>query len=303
MLGPLKRYRIAGHVFDCDLRTPPLDSFTVEVAPETAPTAPAAGESFDRDFPAIAFASRSLMAGMEREVECRWGESGCRLSVGDVGVFLIAPDGGSICVRPAAGGTPEVLYQTLVGPALIVAMAARGTFCLHASAVAFDGRAIVFMGRSGAGKSTLAAALPAATNRWRRVADDVLPISFGEAEDQALCRSDFPQLKLDETEQPALSPPRLPVSGFYLLQPPQPPGTEEILLTELDGAKAAVALIGQGVATRLFSESLLAEHLAFHSTLAARTRVRELRIPWNEAAVPRLVKILEEQMRSRAYRS
>lgn len=294
---PLQRYRIAGHVFDCDLRTPLLDGFAV-AAPAMRPPG---GGSFDRDFPVAVFAGRNQIAGAEREVECRWGDAGYRLSVADVGEFLIAPDGASILVREATEGSPEDLFQTLVGPLLIVAMAARGTFCLHASAVALDGRAVVFMGCSGAGKSTLAAALPSlATSRWRRVADDLLPISRSEGEGRVVCRSDFPQLKLDPSEQAALSPPRLPVSEFYLLRPPPPPGSAEILFTELDSAAAALALVSQGVATRLFAQPLLAEHFAFSAAVATGPRVCELRVPWSQAALPRLARILEERMAAEA---
>lgn len=45
----------------------------------------------------------------------------------------------------------------LVGPILGLLLRLRGTVCLHASAVAVDDRAIVFVGPEGAGKSTTAA--------------------------------------------------------------------------------------------------------------------------------------------------
>jgi hypothetical protein len=47
----------------------------------------------------------------------------------------------------------------LMGRVLCAILPMRGITCLHAGAVAFDGRAIAFVGRSGAGKSTIVAAL------------------------------------------------------------------------------------------------------------------------------------------------
>ena len=45
----------------------------------------------------------------------------------------------------------------LLGPVLGVVLRLRGVICLHASAVAFKGKAIAFVGAPGAGKSTTAA--------------------------------------------------------------------------------------------------------------------------------------------------
>jgi hypothetical protein len=47
----------------------------------------------------------------------------------------------------------------LLGPVFGLVLRLRGVICLHASAVAFDGCSVVFVGSEGAGKSTTAAAL------------------------------------------------------------------------------------------------------------------------------------------------
>lgn len=55
---------------------------------------------------------------------------------------------------------------------------------LHASAVAREGRALLFTGRSGAGKST--AALSGARVDWRTVAEDITYVAFGDGSPPAV---------------------------------------------------------------------------------------------------------------------
>jgi len=61
----------------------------------------------------------------------------------------------SICC--AAPMEKDDVVDFLLGPVLGVVLRLRGVVCLHASAVAFEGKAIAFMGVPGAGKSTTAA--------------------------------------------------------------------------------------------------------------------------------------------------
>src|SRR5262249_55064163 len=62
----------------------------------------------------------------------------------------------------------------LFGPVLGWVLRLRGGVPLHASAVALDGRGVVFLGPGGAGKSTLAAAL--VLTGAELVSDDLVPI-------------------------------------------------------------------------------------------------------------------------------
>lgn len=87
-------------------------------------------------------------------------------------------------------GDPHVW---LFGPLLILALARRGIFCLHASAVQLPIGAIVLLGASGAGKSTFARAMASA-----RLCDDISPLSF--VDHQLLLLPQFPQLKLERPD-------------------------------------------------------------------------------------------------------
>ena len=66
----------------------------------------------------------------------------------------------------------------LLGPVLGFLLRLRGVTCLHASAVAFGDRAIVFAGPSGAGKSTTAAAL--ARRGHPIISDDIVAVEEHE---------------------------------------------------------------------------------------------------------------------------
>lgn len=70
------------------------------------------------------------------------------------------------------------LDSLLVGPFLGFTLRLRGIVSLHASAVAVDGRAVVFLGHSTAGKSTLAAGMVRAGAQM--LADDISVLVPGD---------------------------------------------------------------------------------------------------------------------------
>jgi hypothetical protein len=73
--------------------------------------------------------------------------------------FTLDPAGRTIWVTCSPGVTAEEIASVLLGQVLGCALHLRGLTCLHASALALDGSAILLLGRRGAGKSTTAAAL------------------------------------------------------------------------------------------------------------------------------------------------
>lgn len=76
-----------------------------------------------------------------------------------------------ISVRCAAPMEVSDVADFLLGPVLGVVLRLRGVMCLHASAVAFKGKAIAFVGVPGAGKSTTAALF--ARNGHSILSDDI----------------------------------------------------------------------------------------------------------------------------------
>ncbi len=113
------------------------------------------------------------------------------LSWEDVGSFLVR-GGREIIVEPAAGVEESVLRLFILGPALAVLLHQRGRLVLHGSAVAVDGRAVVFLGGPGWGKSTLEAALYARGHGI--LADDVTAVDADAGSPMVF--PGFPQLKL-----------------------------------------------------------------------------------------------------------
>jgi hypothetical protein len=163
----------------------------------------------------------------------------------------------------------------LLGPALILSLALRDAWCLHASAVAIGGQAVAFLGESGNGKSTLAAFLASETDLgWQRLADDILPVELTANGFDALPH--FPQLKLSPEDQPAGGiPERMPVRAIYVLDGPALE-RDEIEIRPLGTQEATLAFVRHTIAARLFDKKLLARHLSFCADAAACVLVRRL---------------------------
>ncbi len=88
--------------------------------------------------------------------------------------------------------TVEDTATYLLGPILGFLLRLRGITCLHASAVAVEGRAILLVGPAGAGKSTTAAAF--AQLGYAVITDDVAALD--EVGDAFLIRPAYPRVRL-----------------------------------------------------------------------------------------------------------
>lgn len=108
-----------------------------------------------------------------------------------MGIFLV--EGGchvTIICEPSA---PESLLRFyLVGTIMGIVLYQRGLFVLHASAVAVEGEAVLFLGASGEGKSSTAAAFH--HHCYRAITDDVAPVNMGSP--LPTVAPGFPQIKL-----------------------------------------------------------------------------------------------------------
>lgn len=97
---------------------------------------------------------------------------------GHVADCFIRSDGREITVDADDGETDAELSNLIEGPILGRAMRLAGHPSLHATALAFEGRAIALMGPSGAGKSSLAWAL--IQQGCRLVSDDMVGLAIAE---------------------------------------------------------------------------------------------------------------------------
>lgn len=82
-----------------------------------------------------------------------------RLQFDDTGTFDVSADGATIAWTAAPAATPELVRSDVLGRVLSVAIHLAGGVCLHGSAVAVNGRALIIVGEKGQGKSTLAMSL------------------------------------------------------------------------------------------------------------------------------------------------
>jgi len=180
-----------------------------------------------------------------------------------------------------------LIEEALVGTALILALALRGVWCLHASAVAVDGQAVALLGESGYGKSTLAAYLASDPDLpWRRAGDDVLPVAMTQAGLVALPH--FPQLKLAPDAQPAAGLPQsLPLQAVYVLAGPAQ-GSGGVAVEPLGTAEASLALVRHTVAARLFDRELLAQHLGFCAGASASLPLHRMFYPHRWDVLPQV---------------
>jgi hypothetical protein len=158
--------------------------------------------------------------------------------------FWVSADGSFVELMRCVSA-PEVW---LFGPALILALARRGIYCLHASAFIEHGVATVILGESGAGKSSLARAIVGKPGA-RRLCDDITPVQMENGQLYVLPR--FPQLKLKAADLEL--PESVPLKRLIVLQRATPnlPSANQVLTTR----GLFDALTHHTVATRLFSDA------------------------------------------------
>jgi len=228
----------------------------------------------------------------------------------EVGLFRIQA-GNEILVDPAPTVDPTVLRFHILGPALAVALHQRGQLVLHASAVAVDGNAVVFLGETGVGKSTLAACCADAGHGL--LADDLAAVEHQDGEFHL--RPGFPSAKLDSETATALnvtgheSAPtgeslvdkdyypatepteteQYPVKRVYLLAEDDTPH-----LNRLASPEAVAALYRHAYLRKLSERAEESEGvLEMCGRLAAQTPVKRLSRPRDLEQLPAVIECIE----------
>lgn len=232
----------------------------------------------------------------QRVVEVYYTSRGIILKIEDSGEFFISPHGETIgksdcrSSMAAQSDLQKLDREIILGPVIVLALALRSVWCLHASAAMYKENVIVFLGESGQGKSTLAAYLSQSAG-WRLVADDILPVKMDA--DSVSVLPHFPQLKLPVNAQPAIGlAEQLPLKYICVLTHAAPDQKPE--LQKLSPAQAVQALLSHIAGTRMFDASLLAKHLEFSAQTAKQTPAYCLINPHRRDTLPLIMEFLEK---------
>jgi hypothetical protein len=214
--------------------------------------------------------------------------------------FWLDRKGLSVWAQWPATSSLEDAATFLLGPVLGLLLRLRGVTCLHASAVAFEDRAIAFVGDEGAGKSTTAAAF--ARRGHPVISDDVVALVENEGAFQVLPA--YPYLSLwpdsvnllygpDKT-LPAFSAnwdkrvlslaqdrlrfeeKSLPLGAIFLLGERSRESTAPFLETPT-AQESLVALVANSYATGMLDKDMRAEEFTLFGRMLARVPVRRIR--------------------------
>ncbi|HEX8907528.1 MAG TPA: hypothetical protein VF771_21985 [Longimicrobiaceae bacterium] len=226
--------------------------------------------------------------------------------------FAVRRDAGEVWAWGAVHESDRATY--LLGPVMGLVCHLRGIPCLHASAVAVDGRALLVVGAPGAGKSTTAAALAALGHPL--VADDVVALRAGDGGIEALpaypwlrlwpssaemlygSRDALPPivpghawwdkrfLDLSEREDAFAAEP-LPVGAVYLLEP-RSDAVDGAEVTDAEPVEALLTLVAHTYAQYLTDAAMQAAELPVLARLTREVPVRRV-VPSADASdLPRL---------------
>lgn len=254
---------------------------------------------------------------VDSSVDGRW----VRLRYADGTEFTVDAAGTRIGCTWRAPMTLEDTATYLLGPVFGMVLRLRGLTCLHASAVAVDGRALLVCGAAGTGKSTTAAAFAA---RGRAVlADDVAALERGP--DGFRVRGAYPHLRLwpdavaglygHPAALPLLTPNwekrfldlgggaarfepgPLPLAAVYLLGPRAAEGAPR--LEPVPAAQAVLALVANTYVGWVPDAAAQGRDLALYGRLAREVPVLRAVPHADPARLPELCALLEGDVRAR----
>jgi hypothetical protein len=277
-------YRPAGQDFYFSNTIPELEPFESK-AKEAAQFVP---NSFREN--ELISSTKGWVGGAQRVVEVYNTSRGMLLKVEGGGEFFITQHGETINKQKPHEELTKLDREIILGPALVLALALRGVWSLHASAALFRENVIIFLGESGQGKSTLAAYLSQSPG-WRLVADDILPVKMDVNGVNVLPR--FPQLKLPTNAQPGVDlPEHIPLKTICVLASAESHQIPE--LSKISTAQAVQSLLSHIAGTRMFDASLLVKHLEFSTQAAKQISVYRLVYPHCRDTLPLVREFLEK---------
>lgn len=232
-------------------------------------------------------------------VDRRGADGVYRLRYADGIAFLVDRAGREIRATWPEPWTVDDVATYLVGSVFAFALRLRGITCLHASAAAVEGRAVVFVGALGAGKSTLVAAL--ARRGYPVISDDVVALGatgeghvvhpgpprirlwpdsaralFGSTDALPRLTPSWDKRFVDLTRGPYRREERaLPLAAIYFLDD-RGPDAAAPRLEWLPPAAALLALVANTQANRLLDARMRAQEFPCLGRLVASLGVRRL---------------------------
>jgi hypothetical protein len=223
-----------------------------------------------------------------------------QMSYSDGHQFWLSRAGTEVWATWPDGSCLEEAIAYLLGPVLGVLLRYRGVVCLHGSAVARLGRAVVFVGPPGAGKSTTAAAL--AQRGYSLLADDIAALEeragvfyvhpaypglalwpksvellYGARKPELQPRVNGDKACLSSAQGLRFESGALPLDRIYILE------SGEADSSSASSANSAqerfLSLISNTYATSILDASMRADELAVLSRLASQVPIH--RIAWD----------------------
>ena len=271
---------------------PPVSTVDVAMHIGELPSSPA-----ERDTAAAPFhvSEETDESGRPTRVISRTRAGHYRIEYCDGTCVIVDARGERVWARGAVADVEDTAMY-LLGPVLGFVLRLRGVNCLHASAVAIDGRACAFVGASGSGKSSIAAAFARAG--FRAVSDDVTPVTEGGS--IFTVHPAYPRIRLwpesvhglfgDSSRLPPLvagwdkrcldlaSPPYrfqsepLPLGAIYLLEP----SMHEPAIEPVPPREAVMRIVAETYATYALDRQRRANEFDFVMRLVDRVAVRRL---------------------------
>ncbi|MFT6034154.1 MAG: hypothetical protein ACI854_002696 [Arenicella sp.] len=163
--------------------------------------------------------------------------------------------------------------ELITGPALVLLMALRETYCMHAGSVDTKVGRIGIIAESGAGKSTLSQHIG---DDWCQVSDDIMPFALNESAQAIDVLPDFPQLKLANNRvENADNAAR---SLDYLLRV-NPAPSDTVSFAVLPRVEAMLQIVRHTVAAKLFDIETLHKHADFAKDVSTLVPVIEVSYP------------------------
>ncbi|MCH9649837.1 MAG: hypothetical protein K0U98_16485 [Deltaproteobacteria bacterium] len=233
------------------------------------------------------FHGEAWLGGRQRQLSCLARGEDLVLSIEGFGELYVLAEGtvSRRSLPSTVAPDPDLLLEVALGPALLLPLATRGIFGLHASAVLGDKGVIAFAGVSGAGKSTLASSA-AREGFWPLIGDDLLPWTLGASGVTGFLS--YPQLKrLDLAPGSTKTSVAGPLQALYVLESVEATRDARVEIHSLPPRLGALAMVRHTVSSTLFDKSRLERLLDSAGTACQRVPIRRLVVPRKFDFLPR----------------